>query len=85
MIDHFQIELRAKNSLFEKENLQLVLRDGCQDLASKLVSKLSIRQIARRMKRSPEYLRLIQNGIGTVDEKTYLTLLNLWKSETKTS
>jgi len=37
MVDHFQVELRAKNALFEKEHLSKVLQAGCQDLIDKLI------------------------------------------------
>ena len=67
----------------EMRSLKLLMQSYVVAMIQDLLTKMSLRQISRRIKRSVTYLSLVANEKSQVSPETYLELVDLWTKEMK--
>lgn len=61
-------------------NSHKAIKETGRELITELTLRLNIRQIARRVRRSPQYINDIYHGHGWLDPETYLDMVKLYES-----
>lgn len=68
-------------SMEDVNQLKDQMKTAAPKMVSELCERLSLRQVARRMKRSPSYLSLIVNGHCTISPESFLVLVEVYIAE----
>lgn len=72
-----------RDGLEKVEKSKRLMAEGIGAMLQDLFGVFSLRQVARRINRSPTYISQVANGNANVSPETYLLLVDLWMENCK--